>query len=111
MDITPTQRFLAIGTGCRRVVTHTGRTGRKRTALAAVALTEAVAGVTGVVDRLAFDTDDTVPPPAPRPRASQPMHGWWVGRRHNKHASGVAAPPWTPAGAHRPKLATVEIVP
>ena len=38
------------------VVTLTGRTGHKSTALAAVGLTEAVAGVTGVVDRLAFDT-------------------------------------------------------
>lgn len=42
------------------VVTLTGRTRRKTTALAAVALTEAVAGVTAVIDRLGFDTDDTV---------------------------------------------------
>ena len=42
------------------VVTLTGRTARRTTALAAARLTEAVAGVTGVVDRLAFDVDDTV---------------------------------------------------
>jgi CBS domain-containing protein len=75
------------------VVGLTGRTGRKSTALAAVALTEAVAGVTEVVDRLTFDTDDTVPAPAPRPPAHDAMHGWWLGRRHDNHASRDAPPP------------------
>jgi CBS domain-containing protein len=40
------------------VVTLTGRTARRTTALAVVGLTEAVAGVTAVVDRLTFDLDD-----------------------------------------------------
>jgi CBS domain-containing protein len=53
------------------LVTLAGRTERKSTALAAVGLTEAVAGVTGVVDRLTVDTDDTAPPPAPRPPATR----------------------------------------
>jgi CBS-domain-containing membrane protein len=42
------------------VVTLTGRTVRRTTALAATRLTEAVAGVTAVVDRLTFDLDDTI---------------------------------------------------
>ena len=85
------------------VVTLTGRTGRRSIALAAVGLTEAVAGVTRVVDRLTFDTDDTVRPVPPRPPAPHPMHGWWVGRR-----AGDVAPP--PAGASRPPSATLETV-
>ena len=64
------------------VVTLTGHTGRRSTALAVVGLTGTVAGVTGVVDRLTFDADDTVPAPAPQPPAIDPMHGWWAGRRH-----------------------------
>jgi CBS domain-containing protein len=42
------------------VVTLAGRTARRTTALAAARLTEAVAGVTAVVDRLTFDLDDTI---------------------------------------------------
>ena len=41
------------------VVTLTGHTARRTTAHTAVLLTEAVAGVTEVVDRLRFDLDDT----------------------------------------------------
>jgi hypothetical protein len=73
------------------IVTLTGRISRRSTALAAVGLTEAVAGVTGVVDRLRFDTDDTARTPAPRPPAYHPMHGWWVRRRHHAHAGRPAA--------------------
>jgi CBS domain-containing protein len=60
------------------LVTLSGRTGRKSTALAAVGLTEAVAGVTGVVDRLTFETDDT---PAERSSAADPLLGWRIGRQ------------------------------
>ncbi len=73
------------------VVTLTGRTGRKSTALAAVGLTEAVAGVTGVVDGLTFDTDDTVRAPAPRAAAHDPLDGWWVGRRQDDQVRSPAA--------------------
>lgn len=48
------------------VVTLAGHVDRRSTALAAVGLTEAVAGVTGVVDRLAFGIDDTTPEAAAR---------------------------------------------
>ncbi|MEU8233403.1 CBS domain-containing protein [Actinoplanes sp. NPDC048967] len=41
------------------VVTLTGRTARRTTAVAAARLTAAVPGVTGVVDQLTFDLDDT----------------------------------------------------
>ena len=63
------------------LVTLSGRTSRKSTAQAAVGLTEAVPGVTGVVDRLTFDTDDTVAAPAERPLATDPVLGWRIGRR------------------------------
>jgi len=93
------------------VVTLTGRTGRKSTTLAAVALTTAVAGVTEVVDRLTFDTDDTVSPPAPRPPAHHAMHGWWLGRRHDHHTSRGAPLPWAPSGTQRDERTTVQTVP
>lgn len=60
------------------LVTLSGRTARKSIAQAAVGLAEAVPGVTGVVDRLTFDTDDT---PAKRLPAADPLHGWRIGRR------------------------------
>lgn len=72
------------------LVTLSGRTGRKTIALAAVGLTEAVPGVTGVVDRLTFDTDDTVPAPAERPSATDPLLGWQIGRR--RHTPADTAP-------------------
>jgi CBS domain-containing protein len=48
------------------VVTLAGRVDHKSTALAAIGLVEAVAGVTDVVDRLSFATDDTIPEPGAR---------------------------------------------
>jgi CBS domain-containing protein len=42
------------------VVTLSGRTARRTTAVAAAQLTAAVPGVTGVVDRLTWDLDDTI---------------------------------------------------
>jgi CBS domain-containing protein len=72
------------------VVTLAGRTARRTTALAAVGLVEAVPGVTGVVDRLAFDVydvDDAAAGPAPRPAAADPLRGWLAGR----HQAGRTA--------------------
>jgi CBS domain-containing protein len=63
------------------VVTLAGNTTRKTIAAAAVRVTEAVPGVTGVVDRLTFDLDDTAAAaPAPRTAEPDPLHGWWTGR-------------------------------
>jgi CBS domain-containing protein len=59
------------------VVTLSGRTRRRTTALAAGAMTATVPGVTGVVDQIAYDTDDTAPAPAPRPPAPAPHGDWW----------------------------------
>jgi CBS domain-containing protein len=73
------------------VVTLTGRTGRRSTTLAAVGLTEAVAGVTRVVDRLTFDTDDTIGAPIPRAAVHDPLDGWWVGRREDDQGPSAAA--------------------
>jgi hypothetical protein len=53
-------------------------------------LAEAVIGVSGVVDHLAFETDDTVGEPAPRPAVPDPLHGWWTSR-HDRSAAGGAA--------------------
>jgi CBS domain-containing protein len=64
------------------VVALTGRTARKTTALAAVRLTEAVAGVTGVVDRLEFDVDDAVATAGTsEPVNPDPQGDWWIGRQ------------------------------
>jgi hypothetical protein len=60
------------------VVTLTGRTRSKTTALAAVRLTEAVPGVIAVFDRLTLDIDDTVAAPTPRPAAQDRLRGWWT---------------------------------
>jgi CBS-domain-containing membrane protein len=80
------------------LVTLSGRTARKSTAQAAVGLTEAVPGVTGVVDRLRFDTDGTVAAPPARHSAVDPLLGWRIGRRRHRlgpdtvdHQSGLAA--------------------
>lgn len=63
------------------VVTLAGRTARRTTAVAAAQLTEAVPGVTDVVDRLTFDVDDTVAAaPVPRSVERDPLLGWWIGR-------------------------------
>ena len=56
-------------------VTLSGHTPRKTTALAAVGLTEAVTGVTGVVNRLTFDTDDTPARPANHRANHDPTRG------------------------------------
>jgi CBS-domain-containing membrane protein len=72
-------------------VTLTGRTTRRSTAVAAVRLTEAVPGVTDVVDQLAFDIDDTVAAAPPRRAiARHPLHGWWIGRPHARSADRTA---------------------
>lgn len=72
------------------MVTLTGRTVHKTAALAAVGLTESVPGVTGVVDRIAFDVDDTVPVQAARPAAHDPLRGWWIGRGPHRPATRAA---------------------
>ena len=56
--------------------TLTGHTARRTTALAARRLTEAVPGVSRVVDELTFDIDDTAPDAPPRAPAPDPMRGW-----------------------------------
>lgn len=56
--------------------TLTGRVTRRSTALAARRLTEAVPGVSTVVDELAFDADDIAPDPSPPAPAPDPMRGW-----------------------------------
>lgn len=61
------------------VVTLSGRTARRTTALAAVGLAGAVPGVTEVIDRLTFDADDTARPALP-PAEPDPLRGWLVGR-------------------------------
>jgi CBS-domain-containing membrane protein len=86
------------------VVTLSGRTVRRTTAVAAVRLTEAVPGVTEVVDRLAFEFDDTIaetsrtrrpsigvrvateaplPTPGKQRRASSPSPALVGGRYHD----------------------------
>jgi CBS domain-containing protein len=69
------------------VVTLTGRTARRTTARAAARLTEAVAGVTDVIDRLSFDVDDTVVAVAPsEPTDHDPFRGLWVSHRTARSA-------------------------
>jgi CBS-domain-containing membrane protein len=87
------QQILKIQPGAVRitvddgVVTLSGRTKRRTIALAAVALAEAVPGVAGVVDHLAFAIDDTVGEPAATPAVPHPMHGWWINSRINRSAA------------------------
>ena len=70
------------------VVTLTGHTARKTTAVTAAQLTEAVPGVTDVVDQLTFDLDDTAAAtPARQAAERDPLLGWWIER-----------PPTWPAG-------------
>jgi CBS-domain-containing membrane protein len=71
------------------LVTLSGRTARKTTALVAVGLTEASPGVTGVVDRLSFDADDTVAAPAASRPASDRLRDWRIVRR--SHQQNLAA--------------------
>jgi CBS domain-containing protein len=64
------------------VVTLTGRTRHKTTAVAAARLAGAVPGVTDVVDRLTHDVDDTIATASARPAAPRdPLRGWWTGHR------------------------------
>jgi CBS-domain-containing membrane protein len=71
------------------VVTLTGHTERKTTAVAAARLTEAVPGVTDVVDRLTFDVDDTVPAIREHPAAEHdPLRSWWSGARPARSGDG-----------------------
>lgn len=72
------------------VVRLTGRTVRKTTALAAVGLTEAVPGVTGVVNRLTYEVDDTLPAPVPEPVTHDSLRGWWVDPLRNRPDQGGA---------------------
>jgi CBS domain-containing protein len=73
------------------VVTLAGHTARKTTAVGAVRLTEAVAGVTEVVDHLTFEVDDTVTAAPARPADKRdPLLGWWIGR----------PPAWSAGRAH-----------
>jgi CBS-domain-containing membrane protein len=89
------RRTMMIDPGTVRVsvddglVTLSGRTGRKSIAQAAAGLIEAVPGVTGVVDRLTFDTDDTIATPAERPSAADPLLGWRIGRRRHMPADAA----------------------
>jgi len=72
------------------VVTLAGRTARRTTAFAAVRLTEAVAGVTDVVDRLTFALDDTIVAAAPsEPAAGDPFRGSRIGRRPRRSVQRV----------------------
>jgi CBS-domain-containing membrane protein len=70
-------------------VTLTGRTIRKTTAVAVARLTEAVPGVTDVIDRLDFDLDDTVAAAVPAP-VRDPLHRWWIGRQPARSAGRTA---------------------
>ena len=88
MMIEPRSVQVAVDDG---VVMLTGHLGRKSTALVAVGLTEAVAGVTRVIDRLSFDTDDIVGAPAPAPPDDDPVDDWWTGRRPDDEETGDAA--------------------
>jgi CBS-domain-containing membrane protein len=72
------------------VVTLTGRTERKTTAVAAAGLSGAVPGVTDVVDRLSYDVDDTIATaPAPQPVERDPLRGWWTGPRPARSGEGA----------------------
>ena len=48
-------------------------------------MTRAVPGVTGLVDRLTVDVDETGAAPVPAPRRDR-LHGWWTGRQLVRHA-------------------------
>ena len=91
------QQILRVRPGAVRVtvddgvVTLSGNTGRRSTALAAAALAEAVPGVAGVSDHLAFTTDDTAGEPMPTVAVPHPMHGWWINSRLNRSAAGSTA--------------------
>jgi len=77
------RRTLMVGPGAVQVrvdegvATLTGRTARKTTALAAVALTAAIPGVVDVVDELSFQDDDTVTAAQALADPVDPMRGWW----------------------------------
>jgi CBS domain-containing protein len=73
------------------VVTLTGRTARRSTAVTAARLTEAVAGVTGVIDRVAFDIDDTGAAAGTSESVDRdPRPGWWIGHQPSRPVRGSA---------------------
>ena len=72
------------------VVTLSGHTARRTTAIAAAALAEAVPGVAGVVDHLAFTADDTVSEQAPTSAIADPLHDWSTTRRPDRSAADGA---------------------
>jgi BON domain len=63
------------------VVTLTGRTAHRTIAFTAARLTEAVPGVSGVVDRLTLDVDDTAAARAPQQADRDPLRGWLSGHQ------------------------------
>jgi CBS-domain-containing membrane protein len=76
------------------VVTLTGHTVRRSTAVAAAGLTETVPGVTDVDDRLTYDVDDTAPRAAEKAntrRAARPHFRGLVRRPHRAAESQAAA--------------------
>jgi CBS-domain-containing membrane protein len=86
------------------VVTLTGRTARKTTAVAAAQLTEAVPGVTDVDDQLTDDVDDTVAVAATPPTTERdPLLGWWIGRSPARPADGA---PGDRIGSHDEQATT-----
>jgi CBS domain-containing protein len=74
------------------VVTLAGHTARRTTAVTAARLTDAVPGVTAVVDHLTFYVDDTVAAAPARPAAeSDPLLGWWITSAHTRSAGPAPA--------------------
>jgi CBS domain-containing protein len=74
------------------VVTLTGRIGRRTTAVTATRLTEVVTGVTGVVDRLAFDFDDIVAARRCRQAGRGPLR-WSIAHQPGRPAGGATRGP------------------
>jgi CBS domain-containing protein len=86
------------------VVTLTGRIASKMRAVAAVQLTEAVPGVTDVVDHLTFNVDDTAAAGPSRRAERDPLLGWWIGR--TPVWSGAQVVPAGRTGTHDKQAAT-----
>ncbi|HCT80641.1 MAG TPA: hypothetical protein DGT23_29560 [Micromonosporaceae bacterium] len=75
------------------VLTLTGHTRHRSTAVIAVRLCEAVAGITDIIDQIASDVDDIL---AAAPRTHQPDDGtlgdWWPTRRPGRRTAANRAP-------------------